>query len=407
MSGFFSGSEAAFFSLTPLQRRELQRKGRAGQAALRLLEDSERLLMGILFWNLGINLAYFSLCSLIALRVTEFYHHEAIGLVFSLGSVVLIVVVGEFLPKSVALAFPMVLVRFVAFPLSLMLRIADFALPPIKLVTEVSRRIIWPGFQAEPYLELADLDRILQLSSHEANLAEQESRLLRNVIQLTDIRVEEWMRPRTEYRTFRPPVQLTDLGGKRTPTGYILITDPDGKEIQSYVYLGDLARDQGTIDELAQPVLVVPWCTSIAHALESMQRFDRRVAVVVNEFGETVGVLTREDIIDAVFQAVNSQAQPELSKSEIVPEGPGVWRATGLTKLRKLERVIGRPIRTGGSLTIAGAVQEHLHRLPEVGDTCELDGLHLEVIKAGRRGQVLVRIRLLEPPSDNGGEVSP
>ncbi len=397
LSGFFSGSEAAFFSLTPLQRRELQQRGGTGLIAARLLEDSERLLMGILLWNLAVNLAYFSLVSQLALHVVETMHSEAAGLAFSVGGVVLIVVTGEFLPKSIAISFPVVIARASAIPLAFMLRVAGFALPPIKFITEISRRIIWPGFRSEAYLELSDLDRAVELSTDEAQLVADEAMLLRNVIQLTDIRVEEWMRPRLQFRLFRPPVRLSDLGGKPTPSGYILVTDDRGEEIQGYIRLAEVTDDK-ELHRRIQPVLVIPWCANVAEALSQMRDRGRRVAVVVNEYGETIGILTWEDAIEAIVQAASSRSAPELSKAEIIPLGPDTWQATGMTKLRRLERVLGRPIDRGGSLTIAGALQEQLHRLPEEGDVCILDGLRIEVVKANDRGKILVRIETNQPP---------
>ncbi|RMF36975.1 MAG: HlyC/CorC family transporter [Planctomycetota bacterium] len=391
LSGFFSGSEAAFFSITPLQRKQLLEQGGTGRLAARLLEDSERLLMGILFWNLAINLAYFSLVSQIALHSAETLRSEAAGVAFSIGGVVLIVVTGEFLPKSIAISFPLAMARAAAIPLAFMLRVVGFALPPLKFVTEISRRIIWPGFRAEAYLELSDLDRAVELSTDEAQLVADEAMLLRNVIQLTGIRVEEWMRPRLQFRMFPPSVQLSDLGGRPTPSGYILVTDAQGKEIEGYIRLAEVTSDKD-LKQRIQPVLVIPWCASVADALSQMRDSGRRVAIVVNEYGETIGILTWEDAIEAILQAASSRTAPELSKAEIVPLGTGSWQATGMTKLRRLERVLGRPINRGGSLTIAGALQEQLHRLPEEGDVCELDGLRIEVIKANDRGKILVRI---------------
>lgn len=387
LSGFFSGSEAAFFSLTPSQRRALARGSPAERLAHGLLARSERLLMGILFWNLAINIAYFSLVSKATIQ-----SGESGGAILSFSALVLIILFGEFFPKSVAVTYPTRIVRTFVVPLAFSIRMIDVFLPVIRLVNEASRRLIWPGFKSEAYLELADLDRAIELSTEDEHLFEQESEVLRNVIRLSEIRVEEWMRPRTQYRSFVPPISIEQLGGEYTPSGYMLVTDSQGRDVQSVIDLSALSPNQTQdLNRLKLPVVAVPWCATVADALTQLRDQGRRVAVVVNEFGETVGILTWEEIFEAILQTGTNQSQRALAKAEIHAESDGVWLATGMTKLRRLERVLGRRL-SGQNLTIGGVIQEHLHRLAEKGDSCEFDGLLLEVIDAGLRGEILVRI---------------
>lgn len=400
MSGFFSGSEAAFFSLTPAQRRQLSRGGRAERMAHKLLRRSERLLMGILFWNLAINIGYFSLASAIGLKLGESW-----AAVIALGSLLAIIVFGEFLPKSFAVTYPIAIARTVVVPLAVAVRIVDFLLPAIRLVNEASRRLIWPGFKSEPYLELSDLDRAIELSTENDVLFEQESQVLRNVVRLSEIRVEEWMRPRTQFRTFPPPPSLEQLGGEVPPSGFMLIADTAGREITSVVDVSRISGDPNQdLRPLQQVPVVVPWCATIADALGQLNTRDQRIALVVNEYGESIGVLTWEEIFEAVLQAEKSHSLRALARAEIRPEGPGVWLATGMTKLRRLERVIGTRLQVSSSLTIAGVMQEQLHRLAEEGDTCDYEGMHLEVIEAGSRGELLVRIQLEPEENAQSGE---
>ncbi len=393
LSGFFSGSEAAFFSLTLSQRRELGKGTRAARAAHHLLERSERLLMGILFWNLAINLSYFSLVSRAALGVQALPNGPQVATLLTIAALVVIIVFGEFLPKSLGVLNPVPVVKLVAFPLSLTVRVLDGFLPVIKFANEASRRLLWPGLKPEKYLELADLDRAIELSTDDAQLVEQERQVLRNVIQLSEIRVEEWMRPRTQYRSFVPPLHVDQLNGQKTPSGYMLVTNTSGREVISAIQLNSLLPSE--VDDLAakkKSLVVIPWCATIAEALKKLRQTKRRVGVVVNEFGETIGILTWEDIFEAILHSENSKSLRELARAEVHLESPGVWLATGMTKLRRLERLMGRRLDISRSLTVGGVVQEQLHRLPEKGDVCSLENLLLEVVEAGQRGEILVRI---------------
>ncbi len=394
LSGFFSASEAAFFSLTLSQRRGLQKGSRASKAAFLLLNRSERLLMGILFWNLAVNLSYFSLVSRAALAIQSVpASGSQYATAFTILSLILIILFGEFAPKSLAILTPLPVVMVVALPLTLSLRILDGFLPLIKFVNEASRRLLWPGLKPENYLELSDLERAIELSTDDAKLVEQERQVLRNVIQLSEISVEEWMRPRTQYRSFVPPLSVEQLGGTRTPSGYMLVTNSSGREVVSAINLNSILP--GELDDLAakrKPLVIIPWCATIAEALKKLRQAKRRVGVVVNEYGETIGVLTWEDIFEAILHSEDSNSHRELARAEVHLESTGVWLATGMTKLRRLERLMGRRLNVSRNLTVGGVVQEQLHRLPEKGDICILENLTLEVVEAGARNEVLVRI---------------
>ncbi|MEM8732656.1 MAG: CNNM domain-containing protein [Planctomycetota bacterium] len=387
ISGFFSGSEAAFFSLTPSQRAQLSSGSTSDRLATRLIAQSEQLLMGILFWNLAINISYFSVVSKASMS-----GNESSAAIVTVGSLLAIILCGEFLPKSIAVMYPLAVVRLTVYPLSLALRLVSPVLPIVRLVNEGSRRLLWPGFQSEPYLDVADLDRAVSISVEDDHLFKQESEVLRNVIQLSEIRVEEWMRPRTQYRAFRPPVQLSHLAGERTPSGYMLVTDPKGHDVESVIDLSTIKPEQNEdTASLLEPLVVVPWCASVADAFVELKSRELRVAVVVNEFGDSIGVLTWEDVVEAILQPRQSSSQKALAKAEIVEESPGVWLATGMTKLRRLERILGRKVETQG-LTVAGVLQEHLHRLAEEGDVCQLADLEFRVLEADLKGELLVRI---------------
>ncbi|MEZ6135884.1 MAG: hemolysin family protein [Pirellulaceae bacterium] len=404
LSGFFSGSEAAYFSLTLTERQSLAKGNRGSRIAHALLNRSERLLMGILFWNLAINISYFSLVSRIALTIEAQPNNHSAAAMVTLGALILIVIVGEFGPKSLAVMYPIAVAQWVAVPLAVAIRVLDGILPMIKFVNEASRRVLWPGLKPEAYLELADLDRAVELSAEDRTLFEQESQVLRNIIQLGEIRVEEWMRPRTQYRSFQPPISFKQLGGQRTPSGYMLVSDRSGREIVGVIDLKTLRPHQtDDLEAYKQPLVIVPWCATMADVLAKLISHNRRVAAVVNEFGETVGILTREDIFDAVLQIQSNESHREFARAEVYPDpdGEDAWIATGMTKLRKLERVLEHRISDTTNLTVGGIVQEQLHRLPEVGDICQVDDLSFEVIEAGLRGEILVRIRILQPPGED------
>ena len=132
-SAFFSSSEAAFFYLTPSDRRRLALGGRAGRVAAGLLADSERLLTAVLFWNLVTNLVFFTMVSITGLELRR-QGHEAEAATFTLGSLLAIILFSEMLPKSLAVLGPRRLATLVGIPLAAAVRLVDPVLPDRKSV---------------------------------------------------------------------------------------------------------------------------------------------------------------------------------------------------------------------------------------------------------------------------------
>jgi CBS domain containing-hemolysin-like protein len=396
-SGFFSASEAALFSLRLRDRELLASGGSSQQMAARLLSDPDRLLGAILFWNLVVNMIYFAIVSVISLRLER---DPAIGhiypAVFAAISLLTIIFFSEMLPKSVGVLINRRLAGLMGAPLALTVRVLDPMMPTLRLVNLLSRRLIWPGFKREPYLEVSDLERAIALSTSDAKLVAQEQTALRNIVLLSDIRVDEWMRPRTQFLTFRPPVSLADLNGQMTPSGYMLITEPDSEEVESAIHLKELFDvPRVRLEHYAEPVFYVPWCATVADALQEMQRRNRQVAAVVNEYGETCGILTFEDILDTVFNYSPSRSRMLLDQKPIHDLGPDMWLVAGVTPLRRLSRYLNLALPVSKNVTVGGVIQERLGKLAEEDDVCDWGPFRMKVLEAPQRGHMLIELKLL------------
>ena len=402
-SALFSASEAALFYLRPRERSALKSGNRSQRACSAMLADPERLLSAILFWNLVTNITYFGIASLIALSMDRNPWMGKTGAVFfSFGALLLIIFFSEMLPKSLAVVIAPTLARFIGLPLAAAVRFVDPLMPILRFVNLLSRRLVWPGFHPEPYLEVSDLERAIKLSTSDAQLIEQEQAVLQNIVSLSDIRVDESMRPRTQFETFRPPVSLVDLEGRLTPSGYLLVTDADGDEVTSAISLTNLADVPSQhLDRLAEPVIYVPWFTTVADALQQMQVRDREVAAVVNELGETIGILTFQDILDTTFTFSPTRSSRLLNRKSIHQVRPGVWHVTGMTSLRRLERNFSVELPRCRSVTVAGITQEVLERLPGQGDQCSWGPFIFRIIDAPERGQMTVELTRSEEETGN------
>ncbi len=400
-SAFFSTSEAALFYLRRSDRRGLAAGNRSQRIAAGLLGDPDRLLTAVLFWNLLVNLAYFAVAAVVGIQLESGGRTAAAG-AFSIAALAVIIVCGEMLPKSLAVMKPRSVSALVGLPLAVAVRLLDPLRPVFRTANLLSRRLLWPNFEPEPYLHIRDLERAVRASVADAALVQQEQGVLERIVLLSEIRVDELMRPRTQFSSFRPPVALDDLRRRMPESGYLLVTEPDSDEVAAALCLDELwAVPAADLQRRAEPVFYVPWCATVADVLGAMLG-RRQVAAVVNEHGETVGILTFDDILDTIFSGTPSRSERLLRRAPIRRIAAGVWHVTGMTSLRRLARYFHVERPASKSVTVAGIVQEVLERLPQPGDRCRWGPFWFRVIDAPLRGQLLVELTMPaaeeEPP---------
>lgn len=410
LSAFFSSSEAALYSLGRSDRKSFESGTRGQRAAATLLADPDRLLSAILFWNLLANLTLFSISSSVVLVLERVDHPQADAWSygFAAASVLLVIIFGELLPKSLGVLLSSTHSAIVAIPLSIAVRLLDPIMPVLRGANLVSRRLVWPGFHPEPYLEVSDLERAIEASSADEELVEHERRTLQQLVSLSSIRCDEWMRPRGSLDVFRAPVHLSDLKGELPKHGYLLLVDPEDGEIASWVAVKDFVRvPQKNLEHHAEPVIYIPWSATLAAVFQEMQTKDREVAVVVNEHGESIGVLTIDDILDTILLDPEKQTDfsdaPGLSGTRplILETEPGVFQVVGTLSLRRAAAKLGVEVEEGDPLTISAILQSKLDRLPVEGDESRWRNLALRVVRAPARGAPVVEIR---PLGEEDGE---
>jgi CBS domain containing-hemolysin-like protein len=251
----------------------------------------------------------------------------------------------------------------------------------------LSRRLLFfSNFTPEPYLRVGDLERAVALSGDDAALLKREQRSLQNIVLLSDMEAAELMRPRSWLKTFRPPVtfaqMLTELNGTLPRSGYCLLTEPDSDEIVSALCLTRLTAEKLETDweKQFENVLYVPWCISVAEVFDRLQQTEQKIAVVVNEFGETIGIITMDDIIAMLFTREQGRSRGLLDRREMNLISPNCWQLTGLTSLRTLERKFNISFRHYSSLTVGGLLREILERFPRTGDICQVKTLQFRVV---------------------------
>ncbi|MGL4511853.1 MAG: CNNM domain-containing protein [Lacipirellulaceae bacterium] len=382
-SAFFSCSEAAFFSLTRQQRSAMSRGTDAERAAVDLLRRPDRLLTAILFGNLMLNLTYYGLSSIVVLRLQREHPGTPWGAGFAAVSLAIVVVCSELGPKNVGVLNPRWIASIVCFPLALVARALDPIVPVLRGISDALARLFVPRIKPEPYLELADLERAVELGGGDAldggPLVQQERQVLQRIFELAEGSAAELMRPRRRCVVLRPPVSLIDVPAEALRGDFVLVTEPDTDEIAAAIAVDRLALlPPDRLERHADPVAVVPWSASASTVLTQLRDRGRRVAAVVNELGETIGIVTLERLLDAVLRDA-TRIDPQDAHAARLRQLPGgAWEVAGSTPLRRVAKRLGLDdsdeFGEVRSVTVAGLLQEVLERSPRFGDRIRFAG---------------------------------
>lgn len=378
-SALFSGSEAALFSLNQRGRKSLIRAGLGGRIASQLLDSPERLLSAILFWNLLINMTYFAIAAIVGGKLES---HPEVGrsgaVTFTVLSLLTLIFFSEMLPKSVAVLAPLRISVLVAPPLLIAIRLVSPLLPLVTMTNLAASRLIWPSFKPEPEINLADIERAIELGTDDAALLQRERIALRGLVEMAETRVNELMRPRNKLWLCEGPPDRSVIVEEMSDGGYLLVTDGQGAVTEA---IGARMLRPSQLDDLAraaEPVIYVPWSALVSQVLDQLNDEDRSVAIVVNEFGEMIGALSIDDILRRVLAPTDDDSLlGELSIQQI---GDDHYRVAGTVSVRSLAKRLGIDVSGEGFTTVAGLIQRHNERLPRAGDSAPMDRFMLTVL---------------------------
>lgn len=391
VSALFSSAETAVFCLGPADLRKLKgRHRRAGVALDALMADRRKLLVTILLANLTVNVLYFNLGALVTTRLEAQAGMGALVPPLVLAAVILF---GEMVPKTLAVHHPEKVAVLVARPLLWIERLLVVPRAILASVAVVLSRLVMGTREEEGELGSEELEGLLQVAVDRGHLGVDEFTWLQSLLDLSSTPVRETMVPRVELSTFRLPAQRTDFLAlaadkhrNRIPVFAETVDRLDG-----YLDVREvMASPEAELEALVRPLVFVPETATVATVADQMMQENLPLVIVVDEYGGTEGLVTREDLVEAVVGDLADEVDDEQPPVVTLGEGRfDVDARLGVQAWRRIFRhsIAGLPVGT-----IGGVVTALLGRLPKVGDEVRSGSLRFRV--ASLRGRRLHRIEI-------------
>ena len=412
-NGVFALSEMAVITARKSRLQDWIKKGnRRAKVALELALAPNRFLsavqvgitlVGILAGAFaGRSVAQWLAGHIVAMPIIGPYHQE-----LGLGLVVVIItyfslVIGELVPKRLALRHPEAIATYVALPLRLFTKMASPIVHLLGFSTDSVCRLFGQQTGSEPPVTEEEIKTLVQQGTDAGVFEESEQDMVEAVLRLGDKTARSLMTPRTqiawldvEDRPERIREKIISSGYSRFPVASGSLDKVDGVVHAKELLVRSLAGSPLTLKSLMQQPLFVPRTVTVLEVLESFKKSGQHIALVVDEYGGIEGLLTHHDILEAIAGDIPFDGKPTDPKA--VQRHDGSWLLDGMLSVDEFKEILqleGLPgEKRDAYQTIGGFVYTRMGRIPSVSDAFEWNGWRIEVVDMdGKRiDKVLVR----------------
>ena len=392
-SAFFSASETAFSSLNQIRLKSRAEDGDSSAArVLAMAEQYDKLLSTILIGNNIVNIAAASIGTIL---FTQMLGAERGATVSTIVLTIIVLIFGEVTPKSLAKEMPEKVATAVSPFLVLLMALMT---PLTWLFTQWKKLLghfVHSG-EADTITE-GELMTMVSEAENDGELTDRESELIRSAIEFDDVEVEEILTPRVDVVAVEDDIPLEELaqtfaesGYSRLPVYHGTIDNIIGVVHEKDFYIARLKKAT-KIDDLVVPTLYTTGSTQISQLLRTLREQHHHLAVVVDEYGGTEGIITLEDILEELVGEIWDE-HDEVTE-DFRKQSDGSWLVSGSASVDDLYEELDLPEEEDiDSNTVNGLVQEKTCHLPKVGDRFTLGEYDGVVTRTAKRRVTEVRL---------------
>lgn len=401
LSMYFSATETAFNALSRVRIKNKADDGdKKARLVLRLLDKYDEMLSTILIGNNIVNIACTSLATLLFVRLLQ---DEDLGATVSTVVVTLVLLIfGEISPKSLAKHHAESFAMFSA-PF---LNTLTYLLTPFNWIFKLWQKLLSLLFKTseDGGITEQELLTIVDEAEQDGNIDADESELIRSAIEFNELEVRDIFTPRIDIEAIRKDMTTEEVAHVFSESGYsrLPVYEESIDNIIGIVYLKDFYniafRGKRSIEDIIKPVIFVPKSKKISDLRKELQEQQLHIAIVMDEFGCTVGLVTLEDILEELVGEIWDE-HDEIVR-EISQTAEDTWVVSGKASVEKVFEDIDLDC-SYEAMTVSGWVMEVLEKIPAEGDTFESDGVRVRVLKMFRKRIESVEIiRLPQPEED-------
>lgn len=403
LSAFFSSTETALMSINRYRLRHRAREGSLGaRAAEQLLERPDRLIGLILVCNNFVNSAAAAIVTVITLTLGGEAFAAAGVAIFT----VVLIIFGEVSPKTFGALYP----ERLALPAALIYQGLLKVLYPIvwatNLVTNGVLRVVGVTRAKASTTSLSQEELRTVVAEASTVIPHRHQRMLMSILDLERINVEDIMVPRHEIAGIDATddwedilEQLRDSRHTRIPVFQGSLDTLVGilhmKKVARLLARGEFDREQLVALARTREPYYVPEGTSLNKQLLNFQRQRRRVAFVVDEYGDVQGLVTLEDLLEEIVGEFTSDTS-SLHK-DVHREKGGSFVVNAAASVRTLNRKMGWTLPTTGPRTLNGLIVEYLETIPDAGTSLRIDEYSIDILQTGDNAVKTVRLKLIVP----------
>ncbi|MEA2043372.1 MAG: gliding motility-associated protein GldE [Bacteroidota bacterium] len=396
-SAMVSGSEVAFFSLRPADIKKLKEsEAQAGKLILLLLKKPERLLASILIANNFINIGIVILSAYITDNLLDFPQEPVKEFIFQIVVITFILLLfGEVIPKVYSTHAGIKFAQFTAFPIYITSRL----LVPFSSLLQKSTGIVEHRMKKKKNISVEELSEAIEIAGSEIR---KDKKILEGIVTFGNIDVKEIMRPRIDIVGADIKVGFRELVNVISYSGFsrVPVYDETPDNIKGIIFAKDILQfidyeDSFKWQELIKKPYYVPESMKINNLLQEFQVRKIHMAIVSNEYGGVLGLVTMEDIIEEIVGEITDETDD--TKKNVIQTGANTYEFDAKLQINDFYKVfdiredIFSDIR-GESDSIAGFILELKRRIPIKGELITFKGYNFKILEADTRR--IIRIEL-------------
>ena len=411
LSAFFSSAETALFSLNKLQLKKIQKEEENNwrvKSMIKLLNDPQRTLISILIGNMFVNISASSLATYLAIKL---FGNIGIGIASGI-MIFTILVFGEIVPKSLAVANAEIVSKKIARSIE----IISIGLFPLIKFFKIIISILYyfigkKSIKEKKEITEEDLITLIEVGKDDGVIEEEEKKMIRNIFEFGDTLVKEVMVPRVDMACIPSDTKLNSIlrlikkvGHSRIPVYEETIDNIIGilyaKDLLGIYERWYISKEKFDLKQIIRRTYFVPENKKIDDLLDIFQKDKIQIAIAIDEYGGTAGLITMEDVVEEVVGEIIDEYDKEIKLFEITEDNTVI--ADGNIDIEKINEILNIEIPENGFETLGGFIFDLLGKVPKKGEKIKYHNIQIiiEKVVKNRIRRVKIIKEFQQPKND-------